>query len=63
MRSRNTHRILSLALVGFHLQLQLVHKILKSDEIFLVLLSLAEIRNIIVVKEYNHYKSTVIVTL
>lgn len=45
MRSRYTHRIFGLALVGFHLQLQLVHKILKSDKIFLVLLSLTEIRN------------------
>ncbi len=35
-----THSLLSLPLVGLHFQLQLVHQILKSDDVLLVLLSL-----------------------
>ena len=37
-----THRLLSLPLVGLHLQLQLVHQILESADILLVLLTLQE---------------------
>ena len=37
-----THRLLSLPLVGLHLQLQLVHQVLESADVLLVLLTLQE---------------------
>ncbi len=42
-----TYRLLSLPLVGFDLQLQLINQILKSVDVLLILLSLQTIKKII----------------